>query len=81
MNSYKIEFDFTNKILERNNKFYRFESGKLTITSNDVIIEGFYKIFKRAERYYLVTDPEIFDGKKEIPIDLLLNENIPVLNY
>ena len=80
MANYKIGIDFNNKSLEIDNKFYHFEFGKLIITGGDKPIEGTYYILQKEKRYYLVTKPEIVKGKKEIPIDILLDEKFILLN-
>ena len=81
MTIYKIEFDIRDKAIEFDNKFYRFENGgRLTIIDGGLSIEGFYNLVKKGERYFLVTDPEIIKGKKELPIDLLLNDSIILVN-
>lgn len=81
MTTYKIEFDFRNKMIEIESKFYRFEDGgRLTIIDGDLSTEGFYRIIQKGKRYFLVTEPEIIKGSKEIPIDLLLNNSIVFIN-
>ena len=81
MSIYKIEFDIRNKVIEFDNKFYRFEyGGKLTIIDGVLSTEGFYSLIQKGKRYFLVTEPEIIKGNKEIPIDLLLNSSIVLIN-
>ncbi len=81
MTIYKIEFDLRDKAIEYDSKHYRFENGgRLTIIDGDSSIEGTYNLVKKGERYFLVTDPEIIKGKKELPVDLLLNDSIILVN-
>ncbi|OFX50520.1 MAG: hypothetical protein A2066_09240 [Bacteroidetes bacterium GWB2_41_8] len=81
MTIYKIEFDLRGKVIELDNKYYRFENGNcLTINDLDSSIQGTYNLVKKGERYFLLTDPEIIKGKKELPIDLLLNDSIILVN-
>lgn len=78
MNNFKIEFDFSNKIFDVNGQFYRFDYGRLTISDNGATIETSYEIIFKKGRYILKTGVEIFQGLKEVPIDLILN-NILIL--
>ena len=77
MTIFKIEFDRRNKVIQFDNKYYRFENGgRLIITDGDLCSVGTYNLVKNGARYFLVTEPELIKGKKELPIDLLVNNSI-----
>jgi hypothetical protein len=69
------------KVCEINDIYYHFNyGGKLLITSTNPPIEGIYSISQAANRCYLKTDPEIVLGKKELFLDLILDERIILLD-
>lgn len=76
----EAEIFIINKVFEINGNHYHFSyGGRLLITSNNAPIEGFYSIAESGNRCYLKTDPEIVAGKKELFLDLILDERIILL--
>ena len=68
-------------MFEIDGNYYHFQhGGKLLVTSVTPPVEGFYSVFQRENRCYLQTDPEIIEGKKELPLDLVLGERFVLLD-